>query len=44
MIGYVSSMIYRFGLRWLFNRADFTTTKILEAKEENLLLKEELKG
>ena len=44
MIGYVSSMIYRFGLRWLFEKADFTIAKVLEIKEEKQELAEELKG
>lgn len=44
MIGYVSGMIYRFGLRWLFDKMDFTTGKLLEIQVENEVLKEELKG
>jgi len=40
MIGYVSSMIYRFGLRWLFEKVDLTTTKVIEIVEENKATKE----
>jgi hypothetical protein len=34
MIGYVSSMFYRFGLRWIFEKVDLTTAKVLEIKAE----------
>ena len=44
MIGYVSSMVYRFGLRWLFDKVEMTTTKVIELKQEKQQELEELKG